>query len=301
MNSMGYLVKEGFKSLWKNRMMSLASVAVLVSCLLLTGIAGLLSLNLSSMMRSIEGNNNITIYLSETLPRLSAIKFGEELRKIENIKEITFQSKEDGMEQVIDMLKESGDLLSGLSGDENFLPDAYIITMRDLALYNETVEKIQAIPGYDDLTDYSDIANKLSNLDQVVRYASIVMVAVLGLVSLFIIANTIRVTMFARRTEINIMKSVGATNGFVRIPFVVEGMIIGIIAGIVSVTVLYFAYQKLIEMLSSLVPFLSTIDINSILLWLILGYVGVGILFGVLGSLITMGRYLKKEGENAVL
>ncbi len=300
MNSLGYLVKEGFKSLWKNRMMSLASIAVLVSCLLLTGIAGLLSLNLSTMMRSIEGNNNITVYLSESLPRLSSIRFGEELRKIDNLKEITFQSKEEGMEQVIDMLEEDGGLLAGLSGDDNFLPDAYIVTMDDLSQYADTVEQIKAIPGYAELTDYSDIANRLSNLDQVVRYASIVMVAVLGLVSLFIIANTIRVTMFARRTEISIMKSVGATNGFVRIPFVVEGMIIGILAGLISVTILYFAYQKLLEMLSSLVPFLSTVDINGLLLWLILGYIGAGILFGVLGSLITMGRYLKKEGENAV-
>lgn len=300
MNSLGYLIKEGLKSLWKNRMMSIASIGVLVSCLLMTGVAGLLSANLSTMMKSIEGNNNIVVYLEVTTPRLSSIKFGEELRKVSNIKDITFRSKEEGLETVIDMLDENGDLLKSLGGDENFLPDSYIITMRDLSLYSETVEQISGIKNFASLTDYSDTANKLSNLDKLVRYAGIIIIAVLGIVSLFIIANTIRVTMFSRRMEISIMKSVGATNGFVRVPFVVEGMIIGIISALVSVTILYFAYERLMRVISDLVPFLATVNIESIFLWLVLGYIVAGILFGVLGSSITMGRYLKKEGENAV-
>lgn len=301
MKSLGYLIKEGFKSLWKNRTMTIASIGVLLSCLLITGVAGLLSMNLSVMMKSVEGNNSITVFLNDNLPRLTSIKIGEELRTIPNVSDYTFQSKEEGMESVIGQLGEHGGLLSGLIYDGNFLPDAYVVTMKDLSQYDETIEQITSIEGVDYTTDYREIANKLSNLDRMVRYASIIIVVVLGLVSLFIISNTIRVTMYSRRMEISIMKSVGATNGFVRIPFVVEGMIIGIISAVISVIVLFFAYGKLIETMSSFVPFLATVDINPLMWLIVLIYLAVGMLFGILGSTITMGKFLRNEGENAVV
>ena len=119
---------------------------------------------------------------------------------------------------------ENAVVLEGLDGDENPLPDAYQISMHDLSKYDETIQQIQAIEGVDHYTDYSDIATKLSNIDMIVRVASLAIIVILAIVSLFIISNTVKVTMFSRRTEISIMKSVGATNGFVRIPFIVEGL-----------------------------------------------------------------------------
>lgn len=127
---------------------------------------------------------------------------------------------------MMDLLGENAVVLEGLDGDENPLPDAYQISMHDLSKYDETIQQIQAIEGVDHYTDYSDIATKLSNIDMIVRVASLAIIVILAIVSLFIISNTVKVTMFSRRTEISIMKSVGATNGFVRIPFIVEGMLI---------------------------------------------------------------------------
>ena len=229
LHNFGYLLKEGIKNLWKNRTMSIASIGVLISCLLLTGCAALVSLNLTSMMESIEGNNSITIYLKDGLPSLSAIEVGDQIRSIENISDCSFIPKDDALADMIESLGEHGSILEGLDGDDNFLPDAYTISMYDLSLYDDTMNQIKEIEGVDRYTDYSDIASKLSNIDMVVRVASVAIIIVLGVVSLFIISNTVKVTMFSRRTEISIMKSVGATNWFVRMPFIVEGMIIGLL------------------------------------------------------------------------
>lgn len=299
-HNIGYLFKEGIKNLWKNRTMSIASIGVLISCLLLTGCAVLISMNLTSMMSSIEGNNSVTIYLNEGLPSLSAIEVGEQIRSIENISECNFVPKDDALADMMERLGDDGTILNGLDGDDNFLPDAYTISMYDLSLYDDTMNQIQAIEGVDRYTDYSHIATMLSNIDLIVRVASLAIIVILGIVSLFIISNTVKVTMFSRRTEISIMKSVGATNGFVRIPFIVEGMIIGLISGGVSVAVLLFAYDRAVMALYNIVPFLTAVDIDPYIGYVIAAYAVVGALFGLFGGSISIGKYLNNEGENAV-
>ena len=299
-HNIGYLFKEGIKNLWKNRTMSIASIGVLISCLLLTGCAVLISMNLTSMMSSIEGNNSVTIYLNEGLPSLSAIEVGEQIRSIENISECSFVPKDDALADMMERLGDDGTILNGLDGDDNFLPDAYTISMYDLSLYDDTMNQIQAIEGVDRYTDYSHIATMLSNIDLIVRVASLAIIVILGIVSLFIISNTVKVTMFSRRTEISVMKSVGATNGFVRIPFIVEGMIIGLISGGVSVTVLLLAYDRAVMALYNIVPFLTAVDIDPYIGYIIAAYAGVGALFGPFGGSISIGKYLNNEGENAV-
>ena len=280
--------------------MSIASIGVLIACLLLTGCAGLVSVNLTSMMESIEGNNSITIYLNDALPALSAIEVGDQIRDIENINTCTFIPKDDALAEMMESLGDDGAILEGLDGDNNFLPDAYTVSMYDLNLYEDTISKIKAIPGVDHYTDYSDIAGKLANLDMVVRVASLAIILVLAVVSLFIISNTVKVTMFSRRTEISIMKSVGATNGFVRIPFIVEGMIIGLISGGISASVLLVVYDWAVMQLYSIVPFLTAVDIDPFIVYIFVAYAVIGALFGLFGGGISIGKYLNKEGENAV-
>lgn len=124
-HNFGYLLKEGVKNLWKNRTMSIASIGVLISCLLLTGCASLVSINLTSMMSSIEDNNSITVYLTNGLPSLSAVQVGDQIRSIENVSECTFVPKDDGLADMMDLLGENAVVLEGLDGDENPLPDAY--------------------------------------------------------------------------------------------------------------------------------------------------------------------------------
>ena len=218
MHNAKYLIREGFHNLWTNRTMTLASVAVLISCLLLTGAAMLFSQNMGTAMKKLEGSNSITVYLDEDMPVLEAVQVGETLRSIENVKDCSYVSKDEALESMMELLGDDGTVLQGLSGDDNFLPDSYDISMKDLTKYDETIKEIKAVDGVSQITDYSDVADKLTRIDNLVATAGMWIVLLLGIVSLFIIANTIRVTMFSRRMEISIMKSVGATNWFVRLP-----------------------------------------------------------------------------------
>lgn len=294
-------MKEGIKSLWKNRTMSIASVAVLISCLLLTGIAVLLSLNMEETMKSIEGNNSITVFLDDGVPQITAVQIGEKIRSMENISSCEFVAKDDALASIMEELGDDGTVLNGLSGEDNFLPDAFHISMVDLSQYDATVEEILSMENVSHITDYSDIADKLNNLDNLLTYCSIGIVIILGIVSLFIIANTVKVTMFSRRMEISIMKSVGATNWFVRVPFIVEGLLIGLISGGISATILYFAYDKATEVVYNVVPFLSVFDVDPYVWYIFGGYALIGALFGIMGGVISIGRYLKREGEDAVI
>ena len=295
LSSLGYLLKEGVKNIWSNRTMSFASVGVLVSCLLLTGAAVLFSMNVDVAMKSLEGTNSTTVYLQEGLPTLTSLRVGQEIKQLDNIEECEFVSKQDAVQNMLDMLGDDGTVLEGLLGDENFLPDAFRISMKDLNLYDETAAQIEAINGVDEIIDYSDIAEQLTSLDNLVTSVGFWIVLILSLVSLFIISNTIRVTMFSRRLEISIMKSVGATNWFVRVPFIVEGVIIGLLSGGVASGLLVLVYNKLVSSIAS-IPLFSPVDIGPITWRITLIFMLAGALFGALGGLITLGKYLKKEG-----
>ena len=295
LSSLGYLLKEGVKNIWSNRTMSFASVGVLVSCLLLTGAAVLFSMNVDVAMKSLEGNNSTTVYLQEGLPTLTSLRVGQEIKQLDNIEECEFVSKQDAVQNMLDMLGDDGTVLEGLLGDENFLPDAFRISMKALNLYDETAAQIEAINGVDEIIDYSDIAEQLTSLDNLVTSVGFWIVLILSLVSLFIISNTSRVTMFSRRLEISIMKSVGATNWFVRVPFIVEGVIIGLLSGGVASGLLVLVYNKLVSSIAS-IPLFSPVDIGPITWRITLIFMLAGALFGALGGLITLGKYLKKEG-----
>ncbi|WBY64261.1 MAG: Cell division protein FtsX [Thermocaproicibacter melissae] len=298
--SFRYLFKEGVRNIWTNRTMSLASIGVLVSCLLLTGAAYLFSLNINAAMKTIEGNNSVKVYMQQGLPVLSAVKAGQEIKKLDNIKSCKFVPKDEAIEKVMQMLGEKdANLLAGLSGKDNPLPDAYQVSFKDLSKYKATVEQIKKIKGVGSVNDYSDIAAKLTKLDRIITTGGSWIILLLSLVSLFIISNTIRATMFSRRLEISIMKSVGATNWFIRVPFIVEGVIIGLISGLISSLLLQLIYGKLTGMLTSITMF-TPISMSSISGALTGVFLLVGGVFGALGGVISIGKYLKKEGGDIV-
>ena len=280
--------------------MTIASVAVLVSCLILTGAATLFSMNIGQAMEMIEGNNSITVYLKEDMPTLESVQVGEELRKVDNVATCEFVPKDEALESMMKMLGDDGTVLEGLTGSENFLPDAYDISMTDLTKYDETIANIKKVDGVDHITDYSDIANKLNSLDSLVNMVGFWVVLLLGIVSLFIIANTVRVTMYSRRMEISIMKSVGATNWFVRWPFVVEGVVIGLIAGALASILLFVLYNSVMQVISGIAAFFTPIAMSQLVLPYTVGFMLVGAAFGALGGMISIGKYLRKGGSELV-
>lgn len=294
LSNLGYLVKEGIRNTWANRIMSIASIGVLVSCLVLTGAAVMVSLNVRLVVHKAGANNVTTVFLKDKVSDAVATKAGEEMKKIKNITDVKFFPKEVAIQSYKDVLGE--EVFAEMEGSGNPLPDAYKITMDDLSKYEATIKQVKAIEGVATVSAQSDVANKLSSLNKLVQILSISIIGALVLISMFIISNTIRMTMYSRRFEISIMKSVGATDLFVRIPFLVEGMLIGALSGVLSLFALMFTYDLVVEAMQYVVPF-GAIDFSKLALPFGAIFILAGVLVGMLGSIISMGKYLRKEGS----
>lgn len=276
--------------------MSIASVCVLVSCLVLTGAAALFSMNVEKMVDEVGDSNETIVYIQKDYSSLEAVYVGKEIEKVENVASATFYSKDEAFEKYRDTLGES--LFSRIE-DRNPLPDSFIVVMDDLSKYEETVAEIQKIDGVDPDTilNRKDFADRLTRISNLVSLISIAVVAALIVISLFIIANTIRTTMYSRRFEISIMKSVGATNSFVRMPFLVEGMVIGVISALLATGALALVYQGVEMVVENAQSMFTFIPYMSVLPYVIGAFVIFGIFVGFLGGFISIRKYLKMEGN----
>lgn len=294
MSGFGYLIREGFRSIWSNRIMSIASICVLVSCLVLTGAAELISVNIEKEVDSVGKTNETTVYIKDGASDLEAVYIGKNLEKLDNITSVRFYPKEDAINEFKDSLPEA--VFENVNGDNNPLPDAYIIAMDYLSKYDQTIDAILKVDGVDSINNRSELARKLTDISNLVSYISLAIVVALTIISLFIIANTIRTTMYSRRFEISIMKSVGATNAFVRLPFVVEGMVLGFISAIIGTGVLYVVYEGVMSAVNSFVK-ISTIPFSDVYLQVGGIFIVAGVVIGAFGSFISMRKYLKMEGN----
>lgn len=295
--SLSYLTREGFKNIWVNRLLSLATVVVLISCLIIVGSGTLIYLNINSLLDIIEGQNIVMAYVDDNADDVATQMLGIELRNLPNVANVEFVSKEDALKRQIASYGENMEILNGLPKD--ILPDAYKITVDDLTLFDETVEKIRGLDNVLEIQENSELAAKLANIRDAVTYISLGIVAILFFVSLFIVSNTIRITIFNRRLEISIMKAVGATNSFIRWPFVVEGVLLGVISAVIALGVEYGIYEIASIWLENIlgplggkpVEFLSAI-------WLILAvFLFIGVFIGAFGSAISLNKYLKEHGN----
>lgn len=297
MGNLGYLIKEGFKNIFNNRMMSLASIGVLISCLVLTGSAIMLSVNVSNIVDEVGDSNSTKVYLTDDLTKLEAVYKGKELKAIDNIIDAEFIDKEDAIIELYDKKDLGEDLFAALTGDNNPLPYAYYVTMDDLSKYDETVAKIQNLDGVAKVATQREVVQKLTSLSSLITMMSFWIILALAVISLFIISNTIRMTMFSHRFEISIMKSVGASNHFVRVPFIIEGVVIGIVSAGVSVGLLYFLSEAIIKAANSILPSVTYTPFASVMWYIIGGFLAAGVVVGVLGSWVSIRRFLKREGN----
>ncbi len=294
MKSFGYLVKEGFRNVWNNRIMSIASIGVLISCLVLTGAAALFSTNVAEVVESVGHSNETTVYIAEGYSQLEAVYVGKEIERLDNVTSAKFYSKEEAFKTFKNQLGD--ELFAEIEENRNPLPDSFIVVMDDLSLYNETVAQIQRIEGVDRIHSQQEIAKTLTDISNLVNVISIGVVSALMIISIFIIANTIRATMYSRRFEISIMKSVGATNWFVRMPFLVEGMIIGLFSAVVSTVAMALLYEGVFSAITGLIPF-TYIPLNEVIGLVAVAFVIAGVLIGFFGSFISIRKYLKMEGN----
>ena len=291
-----YFLKEGFSNVWINRMMSATSVLVMTCCMIITGAALIISVNINKALKLVEHRNNITVFLENDISKAEVKSIGEKISQVPNIKSCEYFSSGQAAERYKDVL---GDLYELVENGSNPFPDAYHVSMHELSEYNDTVKKLESIEGVKSVSDRSETAKKLSDLSKLVYKAGIFVVLVLGAVSIFIISNTIKITMHSRRFEISIMKSVGATNGFIRAPFIVEGMIIGTVSAIISVGIIAFFYNSIFGIVSGILPFHS-IRLNDFIYQILWGFLIFGNIFGIMGGVVSIKKYLSKEGGDVV-
>ncbi len=288
-----YLMGEGLRNTWHNRFMALASVGVLVCCLLLTGFAYMVFVNIDHLFQTAYEQNVVAVYLDTSLQEDAVTKVGDDLMAMDNVAKIEFISKEEMLERFDG---EMDSVAYESLKENNPLQDTYIVSLKDLEQFEPTLESIEQMAGVEDVSYDGDIAAMLTRVRSLVLGIGGAIIVVLLAVSLFIISNTIKLTVYNRRLEIYIMKSVGATDSFVRFPFVVEGVVLGVVAGALSFGFIWLLYSQLVQnlatgMLWKLVPFEE--------MWrqILIGFFAGGIFVGMSGSAISMSRYLNKEGS----
>lgn len=295
--SLKYLTHEGFRNVWVNRLMSLASVTVLMACLIIMGAGIMIYFNINNVVDKVQSQNVVMVYVADDATEDETTQIGTSLKGISNVESCEFVPKEVAFQEQIQSMGGDAALFEGF--DEIPLPDAYKVTVKDLSQFENTVSQIKQINKVDSVRENSDLASKLLSLRHAVSIVSVGLVIMLFLVALFIISNTIRITMFSRKLEISIMKAVGATNWFIRWPFMIEGMILGTISGIVSLGVLWGLYaiaEKVFAQTLSLIGF-SLVPFSEYWWQILLVFVAIGLFTGGFGSLVSMAKYLKEQGS----
>ena len=293
----GYLTKEGFRNIRVNHLMSIASIAVLMSCLVMMGAAFMVIVNVNNVMSEIESQNVVMVYLKEEVQGEAITEMREKITLMQNVKKCEFVDKETAFKQQLEELDTDATYFEGV---ENPLPDLFKVSVSDMTKFDKTVAELKTLDGVDSVRDNREIAQTLVKIRQTIFYVSIGVIAVLLLISLFIIANTVRITMYSRRLEINIMKSVGATNWFIRWPFMVEGMVLGAISGILSLAVVWGLYRLVQSSVSSMLTMVSrgftTVSFLDYIVYILVAFLVIGIVSGGIGSLISIQKYLKERG-----
>ncbi len=294
---LGYLTREGFKNIWVNRFLSVATILVLVACLIIVGTGSLIFLNINSLLDLIEGQNVVMVYVDDKATDYETESLGLQLEGMNNIKKVEFVPREVAFENQKEQFGDKAALLEGLSPE--ILPDAYKVVVDDLSMFDSTVSKIKDMDLVLQVRENSDLAGKVETIRNAVSYISLGIIAILFFVSMFIVSNTIRITIYNRRLEISIMKAVGATNSFIRWPFLVEGMLLGIISAVISLALLYLVYSIALIWFADLMSTLGGTPVEFLdYIWFFLAVFGfIGVVIGTTGSLISLNKYLKEHNN----
>ena len=298
LRTFSYLLSEGFKNVWSHRLMSVASSGVLMACMLMIGIVFSISANIDNYVSEIQKNAVVMAFFKDDVSREDALAATESIKNLDNISSVKFISKEEGLSNQEDSMGEEYKEIFAILQNDNPLPDGVQITISDLEQYNQTVESIRAVNGIDIIRQRGDYVDRLVAIRSVISIIGTGVILLLLIISLAIVSNTIKITMFTRKLEINIMKAVGATNRFIRTPFVIEGMLLGIIAGVVSTGFLYFIYKLAEQTLTSSFSGLGAfVPFTKFAFPLLGAFILMGALVGSIGSAISIGKYLRHEGS----
>ena len=292
MRRFGYYWKEGFRNIFKHGFMSIAAVLIMVACLILTGTVTLIAYNIDLSITELQQSNEIVVWIDEDLTTREARALGSEFDQIDNIATIEFVDRDEALEDYRQQLGEDADILEDYGSDNNPLRNSFVFTMKDPSQAEDTIAQIEAVEGTDDVRADEAVISKLMQIQRVFNIVALAMVVGLAVISIFIISNTVKLAMFARREEISIQKIVGATNWFIRWPFVIEGMVLGLLAGGLAFLAEWGLYTELFNIVSGVIPYFQLVAFDSVR-WLVLAvYCGAGVLFGIGGSVTSIRKFM---------
>lgn len=290
-NNLGYLLKEGFRGIFTHGFMSFAAIFVTVACLLIVGSFSILMYNVGIMVDELNQTNEVMVYIDEELSESDAKSVGTKINLIENVQMATFKSREDAL----------ADFIADHQGDEAFsgveaedLRHRFIVTLMDNSIMQDTVNQIEQIEGVAKITASYELAEGFSTLEDVLQIVSVVVITGLLVVSLVIISNTVKISVYDRRDEIAIMKMVGATNGFIRLPFVVEGLTLGMLGAGVAFGLEWLLYDVLVKKIESMdsLQMFQFVPFQQLLVPMICIFAATGFFVGVLGSWSSIKKFM---------
>lgn len=302
LSSFRYLVGQGFDNVWKNRVMAFASFCVLLVSLLLVGISVLFYININAIIGGIEDKNEVIVYLLDNTTDERVSEIGDTLRLMDNVAAVELYTKEQAFEDLKNNMADQAVVFDSL-GEDNPLPDAYRIRVSEISRMDETLKAAEQIPDVEYVSSPDSFVELLTEMRRVVTIVALAIIAALLIVSMVIISNTTRASVFSRRREISIMQSVGATKGFIRFPFFVEGMINGFMAGVFATLLTWFSYDSLVDLLSRF-DVLSTIGLGNVIPYsqiaivVMIAYIAAGSLIGAVGSVLSTRVHLKYRAAN---
>ena len=299
---LGYFIGEGFSNVFKNKKSPGASLMIMCATMIIFGIFLILGENINHIVKEVEGSQGIQVFLNADATDEQVKELGEKIRNIEvngtkAVNTVVHKTKEDALNTMKERFKEKQDLLSTFEGDNNIFSESYVVTLTDLNLSQDVQDQISKFENVKKITSKDQTVTTLINLANGIKIVTGVILLLLIFISVFIIANTIKLTVHARRKEISIMKYVGATNNFIRWPFIVEGMIIGIMASAISIVIVGIVYNIIADNLvnSQFMKLInmSLVSFGDMFNSIIITYMLLGIGIGAFGSIISMRKYLK--------
>ena len=290
-NNVGYLLKEGIRGIFLHGFMSFAAVVVTVACLLIVGSFSILVYNVNSMVNELNQTSEIRVFVEEELSFSEAQSTETKIRRIDNVHEANLVSREDALNDFI-ADHEGEAAFTGL--DSDLLRHRVVVILEDNSRMAETVEEIRQVSGVDDIVAAYELAEGFSTLQKVLEVISVAVISVLLLVSLLIISNTVKLAMYDRRDEIAIMKMVGATNSFIRLPFVVEGFTLGMLGAVLAFVMEWLMYDLAVTKIENLdsLGLISLVSFNELLWPMVFTFVGAGLFVGVVGSWTSIRKFM---------
>ena len=290
-NNIGYLLKEGIRGIFLHGFMSFAAICVTVACLLIVGSFSILAYNLDIMVEDLNQTSEILVYVDSSLSDAEARSIGTKINMLDNVFKSTFISREEALEDFISD-HEGDPAFSGVQAKD--LRHRFVVTLEDNTLMRETDEQLKDLPGVAKTNAAYELAEGFTTIQEVLHIVSIAVIAVLLIVSLLIISNTVKLAMYDRKNEIAIMKMVGATNGFIRLPFVVEGFTLGMIGAALAFSLEWVLYDAMVEKIAGVdsLQLFTFVPFQELLIPMVVVFAAAGMFVGFVGSWSSIRRFL---------